>query len=70
MVTRPHQQFVSYKLLLKRVTDKIIVSIHLTCQDASIRVQHDLLRPSRDLDLRSNFTLANTMVATEFLYLK
>ena len=40
---------------MKIDTDMGLVSLHLSGQNASIHVQHDLLRSPRDFGLKSNF---------------
>ena len=52
MVNRGHQQVHSSRL--KRATDMGVVSLCLSCRDASTDMQHDLFRSTCDLDLRSN----------------
>ena len=54
MVNRGHQQVFANSSRLKRATDMGVVSLCLSCQDASTDMQHDLLRSTCDLDLRSN----------------
>ena len=52
MVNRGHQQVHSSRL--KRATDMGVVSLCLSCRDASTDMQHDLFRSTCDLDLRSS----------------
>ena len=52
MVNLGHQLVHSSRL--KRATDMGVVSLCLSCRDASTDMQHDLFRSTCDLDLRSN----------------
>ena len=48
-VIRGHQQFFANKIRLKRATDVGVVSLSLSCQDASPDMQHDFLGSTSDL---------------------
>ena len=54
MVNRGHQQVLANSSRLKRATDISVVSLCLSCRDASTDMEHDLFRSRCDLDLRSN----------------
>ena len=48
-VIRGHQQIFANKSRLKRATDTGLISLSLSCQDASPDMQHDLLGSACDL---------------------
>ena len=54
VVNRGHQQILANSSRLKRATYIGVVSLCLSCRDASTDMQNDLFRSTRDLDLRSN----------------
>ena len=48
-IIRSHQQFCVNKSRLKRAADMGVVSLCLSCEDASTDMQHDLLASTCDL---------------------
>ena len=54
MVDRGHQQVFANDSRLNRATDIGVVSLCLSCRDASTDVQHDLPRSTCDLYTRAN----------------
>ena len=57
MVNRGHEQAFANRSRLKSATDMGMVSLYLSCQDASTDMQHDLFTSACDLDLRLNIEL-------------